>query len=317
MSRTSAGRCAGVRPTVERLETRDLPSGFPVQPFKLPSGTNFPGHLTLGGDGNVWFSCGLASTVGYITPAGSSIVFNTGSVSVHGMDGLTRGPGNNISFVEFWDDKVGAITPTGRIIQHRLKGHHSPDSIAFGPDGHLWVTSFDNFVGRVSRSGAVQWFHNPGEGANKILSFHGALYLQEDNIIGRIATDGVFTGKFRMPHHGQVEDIAVGPGNKLWFTEHTGSGIDYVGSLTAAGRIHEYPVLAVNGGVGHLTAAADGNLYVRQGDNLIGLHPDGLLFASQNLGFIAGNGSVVQGSDGNVWYAEGVLDRIGVAHVTG
>jgi virginiamycin B lyase len=316
MSRTGANRRAGVRLTVERLERRDVPSGIAVQPFKLPAGTNFPDHLTLGGDGNVWFSCDLANLVGSITPAGSVTVFNTSSVSAHGLDGLTRGRDNNIWFSEFYG-KVGKITPTGQITQYRLKHHGEPESIAAGPDGKLWITTFDNYVGRVTRSGAVIWFRHGGEGLGKIVSFHGALYFQEYDIIGRIATDGVFTGKFRMPHHGHVGDLAVGPDGKLWFTEQTGSAVDYVGSLTAAGRIQEYPVPATNGGVGHLTAAGDGNIYVRDGDDLMGLHPDGTVFASQDLGFIAGNGPVVQGGDGNVWYAEGLRDKIGVARVAG
>jgi virginiamycin B lyase len=312
MSRTRAG----VQLTVEQLERRDVPSGFPVQSFRLPAGTNFPGHLTLGGDGNVWFSSGLASNVGYITPTGAVTVFNTAAFSAHGLDGLTRGPDNNIWFIEFFDGKVGEITSTGQIIRDQHLSH-GPVSITTGPDRNLWVTTFDNFVGRVRPSGAVTWFRHRGESLGEIASFHGALYFQEDNAIGRIATDGVFTGNFRLHHHGHVEDLVVGPDGRLWFTEHTGTGVDYVGSLTAGGHLREYPVPVGSSGLGHLTAAADGNLYVRQGDNLIGVHPNGVVFASQNLGFIAGDGSVVQGGDGNVWYAEGVLGRIGVAHVVG
>src|SRR5262249_40071127 len=155
---------------------------------------------------------------------------------------------------------------------------------------------------------AVKWFHNPGESANQIVSYHGALFLREDNIIGRITTGGAFTGKFRMPHHRHGEDLAVRPGGKPRFTRHPGTGLDHLGGVTGAGRVHEYPALASSGAVGHLTAAADGNLYVRQGVNLLGFHSNGTFFASQYLGFIAGDGSVVQGADGNVWYAEGVLD---------
>jgi virginiamycin B lyase len=306
-----------IRLTVEQLESRDVPSGIPVQTFPLPANTNFPGHLTVGGDGNVWFASGLAATVGYVTPAGSVTVFNTAAVSRHGMDGLTRGPDGNIWFVEFWDNKFGKITPTGQITSFTFKQNHGPDSIALGPGHQFWITTFDGTVGRVTPHGKVTWFHPKGGGGNEIVPFHGALFLKQSNAIARMATDGKVTHTSKMPHHGTVEDLIVGPDNKLWFTEHTGGGMDFLGSLSASGHIREYAIPVGNQTLGQLTAAADGNLYIREGDDLVGVHPDGLVFADQYLGFIAGEGSVVQGSDGNVWYAEGVLGRIGVAHVMG
>jgi streptogramin lyase len=148
-----------------------------------------------------------------------------------------------------------------------------------------------------------------------MVPFHGALYLQGIDTITRMTTGGKFTHTFKMPHGGRVADIAPGPGGTLWFAEHTGAAFDYVGWLTPGGHMQEYPVATNYGGVGYLCAAGDGNLYVRQGDYMTGIHPDGQVFASQYLGFIAGGGSLVEGSDGNIWYSEGVLDRIGVAHV--
>jgi virginiamycin B lyase len=305
-----------VRLTVEQLECRDVPSGFPVQTFKLPANTNFPGHLTVGGDGNVWFTSGLAATVGNVTPAGSVKVFNTASVSRHGLDGLTRGPGNDIWFVEFWDQKIGKITPTGQITQFTLRKGYGPTGIAMGPDHNLWITTFDGPIGRVTPHGKVTWFHPRAFGPRQIVRFHGALYLREDTAIDRMTTGGKVLDRFK-PHHGSIVDMAVAPDGKLWFTQHTGSGTDYVGVLSGSGHMREYPVFVANNGLGNITAAADGNLYIREGDYMIGMHPNGAVFTSQYLGFIAGNGSVVEGSDGNVWYAEGVLGRIGVAQVTG
>jgi streptogramin lyase len=301
--------------TVEQLECRAVPSGIPVQPFKIPAGMNFPDHLTVGGDGKVWFTSELSPMVGSITPAGVATGFSTSAVSDKGLSGLTRGRDNNIWFIEFWDNKFGKITPSGQITSFTLRQKHGPDSIALGPDHRFWITTFDGTVGRVTPHGKATWFHPKGGGGDKIVPFHGELFLKRGNDIGRMTTDGRLTGKFKMPHHGSVEDLIVGPGNRLWFTEHTGGGIDFLGSMTASGRMREFPIGVGRSNLGQLTEGADGNLYVRQGDNLLGVHPDGTLFANQYLGFIAGEGSVVKGSDGNVWYAEGVLGRVGVASV--
>ena len=70
-------KVAGNLPPVEALEQRCLFSAptFPIQIHKLPKGTNFPGNLTVGTSGNVWFTCGLAHEIGYITPAGKTRIF--------------------------------------------------------------------------------------------------------------------------------------------------------------------------------------------------------------------------------------------------
>ncbi len=313
-------RLRAARLSVEPLERRDLLSGFPVQSFPLPSGTNFPDHLTVGGDGNVWYSCGLAHVVGYIKPDGTSKTFNTAGVSSHGMSGLTLGPDHNIWFVEFWDNKIGSLSPTGTIRQFKLNQNYGPQGIATGPDHNLWITTFDGYLGRVSPvTGGASWFKHNGEGVQKIVSWNGALYFQESDTIGRIETNGAFTGEFHLPHHGNLTDITVGPDGNLWFTEqhNNSTASDFVGYLTPAGGIREIPFAASNGDPGHITAAGDGNLYVRAGDYLEGLHTNGAVFASQYLEFIAGDGSVVQGPSGYVWYAEGVLGKIGEAMVTG
>jgi streptogramin lyase len=304
-----------VRLRLEALESRDVPTSISVQTFALPSGTNFPDHLTLGGDGNIWFSNGLASKVGNITPAGTTTIFDTSAVSHHGMDGLTRGPDNNIWFVELFDNKIGKITPSGHITQFQLKGRHGPDSIATGPDHNLWVTTFDNHVGRITPSGVATFFQHKGEFVRKVVSFHGALYVEENDTIGRIATNGVFTGEFKLPHPGRLNDLTAGPNGELWFTENGSSGTNYLGSMSPSGHIHEVPV--PGGSLGHLTPGPGGNLYIRQGDNLLDVQPNGTIVATQSLDFGAGDGSVVQGPGGNVWYAEGVLDKVGQATVTG
>jgi streptogramin lyase len=295
-------RSSGFRPKLERLETRDVPS-LTLQSWKLPAGTNFPGNLTVGGNGAVWFSNGLASKVGYITSSGATTIFNTATVSKHGLDGLTKGPDNNIWFIEFWDHKFGKITSIGHITQYKLTGNHGPTSITLGPDRNFWVTAFDNHVGRITPSGAVTWFQHKGEGVKNIVSSHGALYVQENDKIGRIGTNGAVTGEFKVPQ--QINDITAGADGNVWFTAQ-GS---HIGRLTPTGQITEYVI--PGGNLGHI-AYVNGNLFVRQGDNLVEVSTSGKVLNNQQLEFIAGDGSVAKGP-GGVWYAEGVLDKIGVA----
>src|SRR5262249_15158718 len=194
-----------------------------------------------GGCGAIRLSSALGSNIGYITPSGTTTVFSTARVSRHGLDGLTLGPGNNIWFIELFHKKIGEITPSGKITQLRIKHFLGPNSITTGPDHNLWISTFDNEVGRITPRGVATYFHHKGEHISKVLGFHGAIYLQENDTIGRIATNGKFTGEFKLPRHGHLQDITAGPDGNVWFTEQSGA-TDYVGFLTPGGHIHEFPV---------------------------------------------------------------------------
>ena len=68
----------------------------------------------------------------------------------------------------------------------------------------------------------------------------------------------------------RAADMKVGPDGNLWFTETTNGTDNFFGYLTTAGKIKYFPVLASLGSLTGITAGADGNIYFRAGDNLIG-----------------------------------------------
>jgi streptogramin lyase len=75
--------------------------------FTLPGGT-FPGDITAGADGNLWFT--QSSGIGRITPDGTYTAFGVGEVTPFA---ITRGADGNVWFTERFGQRVGKITPGG------------------------------------------------------------------------------------------------------------------------------------------------------------------------------------------------------------
>jgi len=120
--------------------------------YPLPSFTGVAGGITLGFDGDVWFtewSSSLgASKVFSITPSGAMSFFIP--VQTGGRAGaLTRGPDGNMWIVENFDTAVGAgvhhqiaaVDPGGdQVAVYQEPGQGEVEGLAAGPDGNIWYT---------------------------------------------------------------------------------------------------------------------------------------------------------------------------------
>ncbi len=144
-----------------------------ISEFSLPDPHFHPGDITVGPDGNLWFTTlgtkPQTGTIGHITPAGIvsefSLPFNSFSHSI------TAGPDGNLWFKE--PGKIGRITPAGTISEFPLSSSSFVDTINWpatlygstgwgdittGPDGALWFTeptgtfTRDGKIGRIGLS---------------------------------------------------------------------------------------------------------------------------------------------------------------------
>lgn len=103
----------------------------------------------------------------------------------------------------------------------------------------------------------------------------GALWFVRNDGIGRITTDGDVT-EFYVPN-GTVAGIAAGPDGNIWFTEPVENRI---GFFSRSGKVKEFEIPYQCSGVGCSFGA---------------VHPNG----------------IVAGPDGNLWFTETGLGRIG------
>ncbi len=75
--------------------------------------------------------------------------------------GITPGPDGNLWFTEYDGNRLGRITPTGRVTEFPAgtAAGNSPARITAGPDGNLWFTRYDgNGIGRITPAGLLSEF---------------------------------------------------------------------------------------------------------------------------------------------------------------
>ncbi|MEA2566420.1 MAG: hypothetical protein QOD49_1597 [Actinomycetota bacterium] len=293
------------------------------RPGIIQNSSSDPLGLTVGPDGNLWFTDAgenLQATGGAAAPpkqigrfhvADGSLSFNPaidwfpngepGSVPV----AIANSGDNNLWFANFGTaaNDVGAINSQGG----NPLGAANPfgvgvlastiTDITLGPDNNMWFTMFGSGnIGHIGRDG----------------SNFTALKLPG----GRSAAQPVTTTVTQNP-----QAITAGPDGNLWFTIQQSKTI---GRMTPGGTFTEFTPPTTLHGLAGITAGSDGNLYVTaEGDSTA--NP-----SQPNRPVMSGNGSlarvtpsgvivpipapagasrfspnaIVNGPDGNLWFTD-------------
>ena len=88
------------------------PDGTGLKEFDLPHPGSAPRIITIGSDGNFWFSEHLGNRMGRITPAGVITEFDIPTPNSQPR-ATALGRDGNVWFGEFMGGKIGRITPQG------------------------------------------------------------------------------------------------------------------------------------------------------------------------------------------------------------
>ncbi len=227
--------------------------------------------ITLGPDGNMWFTEMWADKVGYITQQGKITEFPVTRYSR--PQGITTGPDGNLWFHEINRGAIGRITPQGQVTEFKLPGNPTigavpayPPGICAGPDGNVWfgIYGLRQKIGRISPGGAIQYFDLPD-------------YLYDPS------------------------DLKAGPDGNVWFTSANG-----LHHITPSGKVSYYPALELF--PMHMTwEASDRNLWFVTKTGEIGRMA---LNGETDLVGVVGNGArntyigMVVGPDGAFWIAQ-------------
>ena len=147
------------------------PSATPSQAWtevKLPSSKEVPFGLTVGPDGNIWFSEGVLNSSGTaFQSSGLGIVLNPSSstpslnepssLSVSGSSApyrITIGPDGDIWFTLPSAGQIGVVQvesdPTKDTISTITVPTSTPTGITAGPDGNVWFTDTHGAMGRAT-----------------------------------------------------------------------------------------------------------------------------------------------------------------------
>jgi streptogramin lyase len=165
----------------------------------------FPGDITTGPHGNLWFIQGSPAEqegIGKITPSGAVTEYSLGGRG-RAID-ITAGPDGNLWFTQNEANRIGKITTTGAITYYSVgKSHYELAAIAVGPDGNLWFSgaSMRHRIGRITTSGEVTYYTAGISGTPGAIATgrDGNLWFTETepNRIARFSIPGHKSGKKR------------------------------------------------------------------------------------------------------------------------
>lgn len=302
---------------VTPIATPVLGSGT-ITEFPLPLANSYPCCITVGPDGNLWFTEGSAygNRIGRITAAGHITEYSLPSADGE-VIGITAGPDGNLWFS--WggfDARIGRITPQGQVTEYPLpNGNADPRAITAGPDGNLWFTEFvGNQIGRITPTGQLTEYPLPHPESmpwNITAGPDGNLWLAENggHRIGRITPSGHLT-EFPLPvPAGQPHGITRGADGNLWFTEEA---TQQMGRMTPEGTLTEFPLASkYASGARDIAVGPDGNLWCTAGSQIVRMSVTGqttIFFTHTGVG---GLGGITAGPDGHLWFVETQTSRIG------
>jgi len=218
-----------------------------VDEFPILSAGSDPGGITVGPDGNVWFTQAFSTStgVGSLTPVRTgtpSFGTNYSSGTARPLGNVATGPDGHLWFTVLGStyDQVGVMGVTGTVF-HRwtisgdLNNAVAPD-IAAGRDGNMWFTENSiSEIGQITTKGIVTSFgagtcglYVPAQPGAIAAGPDGNLWFTITNCaeIGRITTAGKVT-TFSLPF--KATDITAGPDQRMWF-----AGVGGVGEIDPA-----------------------------------------------------------------------------------
>lgn len=276
--------------------------------FPIPTPGSEPISITLGPDGNFWFTEQDRSQVARITPQGVITEFVTPTFSF--PSDITPGPDGNVWFSEGAVGQIASITPAGHIEEIAFSSFDAAAGIVTGPDGNIWFTDLTgNRIWRLElATRSLTSFPVPTENSfpNDItVGGDGNLWFTEQTgaKIGRITTRGVITefgSDLTLP-----SSIAAGPDGNLWFTERFQHRI---GKITPAGDFTFYRTP----GVPEQIAPDHGNslLFTEFGSNRVAkITTNGVVTELPEFRD-SGPTGIVAGPLGAIWFLGYASDRV-------
>jgi len=267
-----------------------------VTEFNVPTQDANPTGITVGPDGNLWFTEEMGDKIGMINPT-SHAISEFALPTPNALPArITAGPDGNLWFTETGAKQIGMINPATDAISE-FSVPVATFAITAGPDGNLWFTD----AGGVSTV-------NSDPGGGPLFLF----FPDRGNVIGMFNPVTHAVTEFAVPtQEPQFGAITTGPDGNLWFTEWNGNKIGSINPTTHDIVETDLPT-ALSGPMG-ITTGPDGNLwFTEQGAGQIGtINPVTRSITDTDVSGFGVRG-ITTGPDGNLWFTEAWADEIGV-----
>jgi streptogramin lyase len=308
-----------------------------LKQFPVPTDNSQPRHITVGSDGNLWFTEGneiftpnpdpetggtFHRNIGRITPAGNITEFRIESgiepdQCFCSLNDIVQGPGGILYFTTN-NPGLGRITTSGEVLPFV-----APDNSLANGDGiaargnNVWYADFNNdSIWRYNvTSGQFKEFPlTPGATPVDVaVASDGFVWFTERGAgaIGRLnPQSGAFT---ETPVPGGdaalLSQIAIAPDGSVWFTERLGHAVGRL--VPATNQVTEFPTLTPDAGPEGIAAAPNGDLWFTQvnADNIARITLSGAITEGKAVKNSEPFGITV-GPGGSPWYTMPPANKI-------
>jgi streptogramin lyase len=316
------------------LATGILISGASFTEFPVPTLKSSPLGITLGTDGNFWFTESAADKIGMIDPTTGTITEFPIPTANSDPTGITLGSDGNLWFTETKADKIGEINPmTHNITEFPLPTADSdPTGITSGPSvtiastvipGNLWFTETNaNQIGEINpTTHQITEFPIPTANSDPTgitAGPDGNLWFTESNsskigilVYSPLTNTATITDFATLTPNSGPTGITAGPNGNLWFTE---TSANKIGEIATTGAIvNEFTVPTANSGPTGISLGSDGSLWFTEtsASQIAGINPTTGAFKEFAIPTMnSGPSGMVSSPTGSLWFTEASGNRI-------
>lgn len=305
-----------------------------LREYALPMAYSNPWGIAPGPDGRMWFVENSGNKIGAISASGSIKEYSI-PTAASGPAGIVTGPDGALWFTEESAGKIGRITTSGTIAEFRLSAPAAaPFAITVGSDRNIWFTESQAapVVGRVDLhevSGSDPVFSSISLSLRKTHLELGIPATLPLTITAEDLHQHIIKGAYPTPIHLTTTDPRGAALSKTTVTSGSASvSVRFSGRYTDArlsatanggGYVHDATLLpstqpgvnlpSPSYGVG---AASDSTLWVCLENGAIahiGNNESVTTYPAGGLWYA--NCSIINGPDGNMWFADFGNNQIG------
>jgi streptogramin lyase len=296
-----------------------------LKQFRVPTDNSQPRHITVGSDGNLWFTEGneiftpdpemggtFHNQIGRITPAGVITEFRVDGCQCF-LNDIVQGP-DDILYFTTNNPGLGRITTSGDVLPDVAPDNNLANGGGIAARGDdVWYTDFNNdSLWRYDvPSGQFTEFPVPPAGADPLdvaVDANGTVWFTGGGAIGRLdPADGTFT---ETPVTGDPRFIAIASDGKVWFTDRFNHRVGYL-DPSNKNQVTRFDTLTPNAGPLDIAAAPDGSMWFTQTltGNVARITPDGTISEGRSVKNSEPFGITI-GPGGNPWYTMLNADKI-------
>ncbi len=298
-----------------------------VGEYTLPLGDESE-QVTVGSDGNLWFTDWHTSKIGRMTTSGEVEEYALPAIKgtwESAPAGIVAGPEKEkaLWFTDHGSSKIGRITTSGEIKEYELPSTSDPAGIVAGPEKEkaLWFTeSGTSRIGRITTEGEIKEYELPTKGSGTtgiILGPEGYLWFTNayTSKIGRIIPSSHEIKEYTLPAESRPDGIVAGPEGYMWFADALSGKIGRINPSNEEIKEYELPA---GSHPRSIVAGPEGDLWLTEpsSNKIVQITTSGSITTEYTQPTGSNPFGITVGPESNVWFTDDGDGKVGTIELS-